>query len=117
LDFVLKDNPSSLEYLLNLTRRIIRNRKTTVLVVDDSTVALRICGDLLRRYQLNVVEAKSGAQALDILVDRSDIRLVITDHEMPGSSWWRPFGASIAATSWRSSAFPDLAARHYRKSS
>ena len=86
LDFVLKDNPSSLEYLLNLTRRIIRNRETTVLVVDDSTVALRICGDLLKRYQLNVVVAKSGAQALDILADRPDIRLVITDHEMPGMS-------------------------------
>jgi len=83
LDFVLKDNPSSLDYLLKLTRRMMKNRSTTVLVVDDSTVALRMCGDLLKRYQLNVVEAKSAAQALDVLAARDDIRMVITDHEMP----------------------------------
>jgi len=83
LDFVLKDNPSSLDYVLKLTARVIKNRSTTVLVVDDSTIALRMCSDLLQRYQLNVIEAASGAEALKILNDRDDIRMVLTDHEMP----------------------------------
>ena len=49
LDFVLKDNPSSLRYLISLTRRILRNRTVTALVVDDSVVARRVCSDLLKR--------------------------------------------------------------------
>ena len=84
LDFVLKDNPSSLEALIGLTGRVLKNRATTALVVDDSPVARRFCCDLLRRYQLNVAEANSAEGGLYILNQRSDIRLVITDHEMPG---------------------------------
>ncbi|MBT6093473.1 MAG: hybrid sensor histidine kinase/response regulator [Rhodospirillaceae bacterium] len=86
LDFVLKDNPSSLEYLLKLIRRVIRNRDIKALVVDDSTVARHFCSGFLERYQLQVIEAKSGEEALEIFKAQPDIRLIITDHEMPGMS-------------------------------
>ena len=83
MDFVLKDNPSSLRYLINLTRRILRNRTVTALVVDDSVVARRVCSDLLKRYRLKVIEAENGIDALEKLSENPDIRIVITDHEMP----------------------------------
>ena len=83
LDFVLKDNPSSLRYLISLTRRILRNRAVTALVVDDSVVARRVCSDLLKRYRLKVIEAKNGVEALEKLSENPGIRIVITDHEMP----------------------------------
>tara|TARA_R110000787_G_scaffold19874_16_gene59200 strand:+ start:10463 stop:11716 length:1254 start_codon:yes stop_codon:yes gene_type:complete len=83
LDFVLKDNPSSLRYLISLTRRILRNRTVTALVVDDSVVARRVCSDLLKRYRLKVIEAKNGVEALEKLSENPGIRIVITDHEMP----------------------------------
>ena len=83
LDFVLKDNPSSLRYLISLTRRILRNRTVTALVVDDSIVARRVCSDLLKRYRLKVIEAKNGVEALEKLSENPGIRIVITDHEMP----------------------------------
>ncbi len=83
LDFVLKDNPSSLRYLISLTRRILRNRTVTVLVVDDSVVARRVCSDLLKRYRLKVIEAKNGVEALEKLSENPGISIVITDHEMP----------------------------------
>lgn len=86
LDFVLKDNPSSLDYIVRLAKRVFRNRETTVLIVDDSRVARRVCTDFLRRYCLDVLEASSADEALAHLSDRPDIRLVITDHEMPGKS-------------------------------
>ncbi|MBO6786575.1 MAG: diguanylate cyclase [Rhodospirillales bacterium] len=83
LDLVLKDNPSSLEYLQRLVRRIIRNRDTKVLVVDDSSVARRMCTSLLEKYQLDVYEACDGVEALKMLDNHEDIKLVVTDHEMP----------------------------------
>ncbi len=86
LDFVLKDNPSSFDYLLNFSRRIFKNRQTTVLVVDDSNVALLRCEDLLTRFRLKVLKARSGQEALEILSDCPEIRLIITHHEMPGIS-------------------------------
>lgn len=83
LDVVLKDNQASLRYLIELTRRVVRNRSTRALVVDDSTVARRLCVELLERYQLQVTEAADGHQALAALDADPSIRLVITDHEMP----------------------------------
>ncbi|MBF0247590.1 MAG: diguanylate cyclase [Alphaproteobacteria bacterium] len=84
LDFVLKDNPSSLDYVTSLVRRIIRNRYVTALVVDDSTVARKLCSDLLRRHKLNVIQAKNGQEALKIIKEQGPVQLVITDNEMPG---------------------------------
>lgn len=83
LDFILKDSPSSLDYLRRLVYRVIRNRDIKVLVVDDSTVARRVCADLLRKYRLNVVEAASGDEALVALKAHEDIKLIVTDHRMP----------------------------------
>ncbi len=83
LDFVLKDHPSSLRCLVGLTRRILRNRTVAVLVVDDSVVARHTCRDLLKRYRLKVIEAVNGVEALAKLSENPDIRIVITDHEMP----------------------------------
>lgn len=83
LDFVLKDNPTSLDYLLRLVRRVIRNHTTEVLVVDDSPTALKLCANLLRRYKLIVHEAKSGKDAFQKLANNENIRLLITDYEMP----------------------------------
>lgn len=86
LDFVLKDNPASLDYIVRLAKRLFSNRDTAVLVVDDSNVARRVCADFLRRYCLEVLEASSADEAMRHLSDRPDIKLVITDHEMPGKS-------------------------------
>ena len=46
LDFVLKDHPSSLRHLISLTRRILRNRTVTALVVGNADLARRQCSNL-----------------------------------------------------------------------
>jgi diguanylate cyclase (GGDEF)-like protein len=83
LDVVLKDSPASLRYLLGVTRRVLRNRHIRVVVADDSSTARRVCTDLLRRYQLDVLEARDGEEALALVLADPTIRLVVTDHEMP----------------------------------
>lgn len=89
IDYVTKDAPGSVDYLASIVRRIYRNRKLTALVVDDSRTARKLISKHLRQYQLNIVEAESGDQALEILdqndtPDGNNVSLVITDFHMPG---------------------------------
>lgn len=86
LDYVPKDSPASLNYVARLANRVLRNRDTKALVVDDSTVSRKYIAALLERYQFKVLQAESGAEALRMVNDDPEINLLITDHEMPGMS-------------------------------
>ncbi len=83
IDYVLKDTPSSLSYLMNLVERLHKNRETTVLVVDDSRAARMHIKNLLMGYQFNVLEAANGKEAMDKLAANPTIRMIITDNYMP----------------------------------
>jgi diguanylate cyclase (GGDEF)-like protein len=83
IDYIIKDNPASLAMLRQSVTRIWRNRVTKALAVDDSATARRYLVDLLQLYQFQTLEAANGKQALDILHDHPDIRLVVTDYRMP----------------------------------
>ena len=84
IDYVVKDSPSSIDYLSSMVRRVIRNLSTKVLLVDDSQTSRKLIGRLLKTFQLNALEAESGEEALEVLKQHPDTRLVITDCEMPG---------------------------------
>jgi len=83
LDYVVKDSPASLDYITNLIRRVHRNRNISALVVDDARTARKYVADLLRLYQFNVLEAADGVEALEIIKSNNNIKLVITDYNMP----------------------------------
>ncbi len=55
----------------------------TVLLVDDSKAQLRLLAGMLRRWDMAVIEAHSGEEALDFL-RTEDIDMVISDWMMPG---------------------------------
>lgn len=84
IDYVVKDTPSSLDYLMGLVERLHRNRDFKILVVDDSTASRQYVSDLLESYQFEVVQAASGKQGLALLESTAGIRMVITDYHMPG---------------------------------
>ncbi len=83
IDYVVKDTPSSLNYLMGLVEELSRNRQNKVLVVDDSATARHHIAGLLQSYQFQVVEAEDGEQGLAVLAADPDIRLVVTDYHMP----------------------------------
>ncbi len=83
VDYVIKENRYSYDYAMRLITRLSRNHEIKVLVVDDSLVARKQCSKLLSKYQFQVVEADGAKQAIRHLVDHPDIRLVITDYNMP----------------------------------
>jgi diguanylate cyclase (GGDEF)-like protein len=83
VDYVIKEGPSGVEYVISLIRRIALNRLIKVLVVDDSTVFRTLVCTLLRVHQYVVFEARGGREAIRIMDKYPDIKLIITDFDMP----------------------------------
>ncbi|WP_135081306.1 diguanylate cyclase [Terasakiella sp. SH-1] len=82
IDYVVKESQASLTYLCNMVYRLITNRTIKTLVVDGSRpMRLQAC-ELLRQYQFQVLEAENGEEALKILQENRDIKLVVTDYQM-----------------------------------
>ncbi len=57
--------------------------RPTLLLVDDDAAVTKVLASLLRQEQMDVHEARSGAEALKLL-DRHAVDAVITDLRMPG---------------------------------
>ncbi|SCK22190.1 diguanylate cyclase (GGDEF) domain-containing protein [Vogesella sp. LIG4] len=84
VDYIPKENPAAYEYTLRMLRRIEHNPGTRVLVVDDSSAIRGYLSQLLQRQLYEVIEAANGEAALAQLGSDPGIRLVLTDHDMPG---------------------------------
>ena len=83
IEHIVKDGKFTIDYAFNLAVRIIKNITTRVLIVDDAKVARHQMSDVLIKYKLNILEAKDGVDALEILSKNSDIKLILTDYNMP----------------------------------
>lgn len=84
VDYVIKSTPGHFDYLVWLAQRLDRNRRIGALVVDDSPTARLLVGELLSSYGFRVLMATGGTDGLQAIEQDPGIRLVITDHEMPG---------------------------------
>ncbi len=83
IDYILKDNPSSVSQLTALVSRLVRNRGVKAMVVDDSRNGREYITALLERYNFAVLTAGDGEEALALLSRNPDVRLVVTDYHMP----------------------------------
>ena len=83
VDYVVKRDIKELDYLESVVRRLLHNRQTKAIVVDDSTVYRESMSQLLRSQLLIVFHAANGRDALRVIDQNPDIRLVITDYTMP----------------------------------
>ena len=64
----------------------------TVLVVDDDPLIAMSTADMLEDLGHRVLDAHSGAQAMEILQSGVRVDVIVTDHAMPGMN-----GAEFAA--------------------
>jgi len=83
VDYIIKDDPNSLEYIITALKKLSTNHNSKILVVDDSTFFLRVISELLEIQKFTVLNAGNGEKALEIFKDNPDIKLVITDFNMP----------------------------------
>jgi DNA-binding NtrC family response regulator len=61
------------------------NKPTIVLVVEDEPMLLLMAGTMVEDAGLQPLYAKNADEAVAILEARTDIRIVFTDVDMPGS--------------------------------
>ena len=83
VDYIPKENSQAFLYLKRILHWQITNSSTGILVVDDSSAARNYVSQLLKRRNFSVYLANDGVQALERLKEHRDIKLVITDLEMP----------------------------------
>lgn len=83
VDYVTKEGRYSYQYAVNLIKRLHKNQSIKVLVVDDSSTSRLLIKDLLARQLFQVFEAADGVEAIKVLLDNPDIKLLITDYNMP----------------------------------
>lgn len=83
IDLVTKDTSNAFNYVAGLVGRLYKNKYYKVLIVEDSATASIILEEMLNLLNFQVLMAKNGREAMDILQENPDIRLAITDYEMP----------------------------------
>ncbi len=83
IDYITKESKQAFHYLLSLLVKIQENHKVKILIVDDSSSSRTYLKHLLDRHNFNVLQANCGKAALEVLEENSDIKLIITDKEMP----------------------------------
>ncbi|MEW6995424.1 diguanylate cyclase [Colwelliaceae bacterium MEBiC 14330] len=83
IDYIPKENSQAFLYLKRILSWQLTNQENTILVVDDSASARNHVVELLKRRNFSVVTAHNGVQALEKLSQHKNIKMVITDLEMP----------------------------------
>ncbi|PCI62470.1 MAG: diguanylate cyclase response regulator [Gammaproteobacteria bacterium] len=83
IDYIPKENSQAFLYLKRILQWQKTNHKNNILVVDDSSAARNHIVELLKRRNFSVFVANNGVQALATLKQHPEIKMVITDLEMP----------------------------------
>jgi diguanylate cyclase (GGDEF)-like protein len=82
-DYVIKENRYSYNYALNLIHRLDKNQHIKVLVAEDSKPTRSFIKNILQKHLYQVIETSNGIEALEALQQNPDIKLLITDYNMP----------------------------------
>ena len=83
IDYITKESKQAYTYLQHLIEKLKVNQGIKVLVVDDSANSRNYLKRLLERHNYSVLLANCGAEAITTLEQHPDVKLVITDKEMP----------------------------------
>ncbi len=83
IDYIYKGNVDDVNYIFQLIERLSKNRNYKVMVVDDSIVMRNEIKRMLKLQMYTVISAAHGEEALSYMEDHSDIKLVLTDYNMP----------------------------------
>ena len=83
IDYIPKENSQAFLYLKRVLHWQQTNSDNAILVVDDSSSARNHIVELLKRRNFTVYTANNGVQALEKLKQHKNVKMVITDLEMP----------------------------------
>lgn len=83
VDYVTKEGRHAYHNALDILHRLVKNQQSKVLVVDASDASRSRMSTLLKRHLFQVLEAVDGKDAIKVLLDNPNIKLLITEYNMP----------------------------------
>ncbi|PAJ73832.1 diguanylate cyclase response regulator [Pseudoalteromonas sp. NBT06-2] len=83
VDYITKESHQAYRYLETQLTRLPKNKDVHILIVDDSLATRNHLNNLLVRHKYKVAQAADGKLALEQLALYPDIKVIITDNEMP----------------------------------
>lgn len=83
VDYIVKRDRLAIAQVTRVVANLRRNRRFSVLAVDDSATMRHFFENTLRSYCFDVHLATNGVEALNVIEAHPEIRLVITDYMMP----------------------------------
>ncbi len=83
IDYVHKGGIEDIDYVIETIRRLLKNRSHKVMIVDDSSLFRSQAKKMLERLSFQVFALAYGEEALEILKQHPDVKLIITDYNMP----------------------------------
>ena len=84
LDYVMDYAPHNHGQIVSLLRRSQFHGIMKILVVDAETTVRNLFANLLKKHGLHVLQARNSREAMECLEGNPEIRLVLTDMEIPG---------------------------------
>lgn len=83
IDYIYKGGIHDIDYLIDIIKRLLKNRHHKVMVVDDSSVFRNQMKKMVGNLFFQVYALAHGEEALLILEENPDIKIIITDYNMP----------------------------------
>jgi len=83
IDYIIKNGSYAIDYSVGVVKRFILNSDVEVLVVDDSKTFAAKMQALCIKYNLKTIVNYSAKEALETVVQRPNIKLILVDYMMP----------------------------------
>lgn len=83
IDYVHKGGIDDIDYVIDTIRRLLKNRAHKVMVVDDSSIFRNQMKKMVENLFFQVYALAHGEEAMLILEENPDIKMIITDYNMP----------------------------------
>lgn len=83
VDYLTKEGRYAYSKAVGMITRLEKNQQIKVLVVDDSDMARKHVVNLFKRQLYQVLQASDGVDAIKVMLENPDIKLLITDYNMP----------------------------------
>jgi diguanylate cyclase (GGDEF)-like protein len=83
IDYIVKGGIEDIDYIVETIDRLSKNRDYKVMVVDDSMMFRKQMKKMVQSLFFETIAVAHGEEALMMLKENPDIRMVITDYNMP----------------------------------
>jgi len=83
VDYLTKEGRYAYAKAVSMIQRLEKNQSITVLVVDDSDMSRKHVVSLFKRHLYQVLQAEDGVDAIKVMLENPDVKLLLTDYNMP----------------------------------